>query len=151
MNLLLRPADPNDSEFAFQAKKAAFMQYVGQVWGWDEAQQRRLHEERFGAREFRIINVDGTDVGVIAVMAQPDCMDLYQLFILPRYQSRGIGTGCISLVIEEARALGMPLRLRALKVNSRAVSFYERQGFVRTGETDTHVMMEKATDGRHKR
>ncbi len=43
---------------------------------------------------------------------------------------------------EEARGLGRPVRLRVLKVNPRARAFYERLGFRRTGETDTHDLME---------
>lgn len=44
--------------------------------------------------------------------------------------------------MDEARRLGLPVRLQVLKINPRALSFYERSGFVRTGETDTHILME---------
>jgi hypothetical protein len=40
------------------------------------------------------------------------------------------------------RQLGLPVRLRVMKVNPRALAFYERLGFMRTGETDTHDLME---------
>jgi RimJ/RimL family protein N-acetyltransferase len=49
------------------------------------------------------------------------------------------------LVIEEARQLGLPLRLQVMKVNPRARTFYERLGFIHTGETDTHILMERAS------
>ncbi len=68
-----------------------------------------------------------------------------QLFLLPEYQSKGIGRECMLRVIEEARRLGLPVRLRVLKVNPRALAFYERLGFARTGETETHHLMEKTT------
>jgi RimJ/RimL family protein N-acetyltransferase len=48
----------------------------------------------------------------------------------------------MSLVMEEARGLGRPVRLRVLKVNPRARAFHERLGFRRIGETDTHDLME---------
>jgi ribosomal protein S18 acetylase RimI-like enzyme len=48
----------------------------------------------------------------------------------------------MALVMEEARARGVPVRLRVLKVNARARAFYERLGFVQTGETETHTLME---------
>ena len=48
------------------------------------------------------------------------------------------------LIMEEARQLGLSVRLRVMKVNPRALAFYERQGFMRTGETDTHDLMEWA-------
>jgi len=66
------------------------------------------------------------------------------LFLVPEHQGKGIGRKCMLLVINEARQLGLPIRLRVLKVNPRALTFYQRLGFVRTGETDTHVLMETA-------
>ena len=138
-----REATAGDSEFAYLTRRVALRAYVEKVWGWDEGEQRRLHERRFSARHFRIISVAGTDVGVLAFVVKPDCVQLNQLFILPEHQGRGIGSRCMALVLEKARGLGLPVRLRALKVNSRALAFYERHGFARTGETDTHVLMAK--------
>ncbi len=142
-NLTLQKAGPNDSEFAYRAKRAAFKEYVEQVWGWDEDEQRRLHERRFEAHDFRVINLDGIDVGIVAVAVAPDCVKVHQLFLLPEHQGKGIGRRCMSLILEEARQLGLPVRLRVMKVNLRALAFYRRLGFTCTGETDTHDLMEK--------
>lgn len=141
-NLTLRNALPNDRDFAYAVKKSAFKEYVDQVWGWDEAEQRRLHEQRFAAQDFRIINVDGVDVGVMAVVAEPDCVKLNQLFILPEHQNKGVGRECMLRIMAEARQRGVPVRLRVLKVNPRAQTFYQRLEFAPTGETDTHILME---------
>ena len=115
------------------------------VWGWDEDEQRQLHEQRFGAQDFRVINVAGTDVGIMAVVVAPDCVKLNQLSLLPEHQGKGIGRECMLLIMEEACRLGLPVRLRVLKVNPRALAFYQRVGFLRTGETETHVLMERAS------
>jgi len=141
--LTLRQATPDDSEFAYRVKRAAFKEYVEQVWGWDEAEQQQLHALRFRAQEFRVIHLAGTDVGIIAVVVTPDCLTVNQLFLFPEHQGQGIGHRCMLLVMEEARQLGLPVRLRVLKVNPRALAFYQRLGFVRTGETVTHYLMEK--------
>jgi len=144
-DLTLRQASRNDSEFAYRAKRVAFRQYVEKVWGWDEEKQRKLHEERFDAHDFRIINVAGTDVGIMALVVAPDCVQLNQLFLLPEHQGKGIGRECMLLVMQQASRLGLPVRLRVLKVNSRALAFFQQLGFCRTGETETHVLMERAT------
>jgi GNAT superfamily N-acetyltransferase len=73
----------------------------------------------------------------------PDCVHVHQLFLLPEHQGKGIGGECMSLILEEARQLGLPVRLRVLTVNPRALAFYRRLGFTRTGETDTHDLMER--------
>ena len=141
-SLCIRSASQNDSEFAYSVKKASFKVYTEKAFGWDENEQRQLHEQRFATQDFRIINVDGTDIGILAVVVAPDCVKLNQLLLLPEYQGRGIGNRCMLLIMEEARQLRLPVRLRVLKVNPRALTFYKRLGFMRTGETATHDLME---------
>ncbi len=142
--LKLRKATADDFELAYRIKKAAFRQYIEKVWGWDEDEQRKLHQRRFDEQNSRIINLAGEDVGFIASVVTPDCLQLNQLFILPAHQGKGIGRQCMLLIMAEARELGLPVRTAARKVNPRAVAFYLSLGFVRTGETDTHVLLEKA-------
>ena len=139
----LGQACPEDSEFAYCVKKAAFREYVEKVWGWDEDEQRRLHEQRFASQDFRVINIAGADVGIMAVVVEPNCLKVNQLFLLPEHQAKGVGRECMSRIIDEGRRLGLPVRLRVLKVNPRAAAFYQRLGFVCTGETATHVLMER--------
>ena len=142
-HVTFRPATAADSEFAYQTKRAAFRPYVEMVWRWDEDAQRKLHDRRFSEQEFRIVRESGVDVGVVALVRGPDCYILNQLFILPVYQSRGIGEACMMLIIREADEQRLPVRLQVLKVNERAIAFYRRLGFAQTGESDAHVRMER--------
>ena len=87
----------------------------------------------------------GTDIGIVAVVVAPDCVKVNQLFLLPEHQGKGIGSKCMSLIMDEGRRMGLPVRLRVLNVNQRALAFYQRLGFVRTGETDAHVLMERGS------
>ena len=151
-NFTIRKARPNDSNFAYSVKKAAFKEYVNKIYGWDDKEQRKLHEQRFRTQDFRVINIDGTDIGIIAVVIEPDCMKLNQFLLLPAYQGRNIGHQCMSLIMEEAHFLSLPVRLRVMKANPRALSFYQSLGFMRSGETETHDLMEfSAPDARTSR
>src|SRR5688572_4349022 len=98
-SLTLRKATPSDSEFVYGVRRAAFREYVEKGEGWDEAEQRRIHEQRFGAQEFRIIHVDGVDVGIMSMVGAPDCVKVTQFFLLPEHQGRGIGRRCMRLVM----------------------------------------------------
>jgi GNAT superfamily N-acetyltransferase len=138
----LRKAGPADHAFAYRVKQAAFREYVEQAGGWREDEQRRLHDQRFATQEFRVISAAGVDVGILATVVATDCVKVDQLFLLPEHQGRGLGHRCMALVMDEARGLGLPVRLRVLKVNPRAVAFYRRLGFTRTGETDSHDQLE---------
>ena len=140
-DLTLRPATRDDFELVYEVKRAAFKNYVDQVWGWNEDEQRAFHARRFAAQELRVINIHGIDAGYIAVDRTPESIDVHQLYVLPEHQSRGIGRECMLRVMADARDLGVPVHLQVLKVNSRARAFYERLGFGRSGETDTHVLM----------
>ena len=93
-------------------------------------------------QQYRIISVAGADVGVIVTVAAPDCLKLNQLFILPDHQGPGIGSRSMSLAMDEARRNDLPVRLRVMKVNPRALVFYRRLGFESTGDTETHIFLE---------
>jgi ribosomal protein S18 acetylase RimI-like enzyme len=142
-NLKLRKATASDSEFAFGVKKLVFGSYVDQVWGWDEEEQRQLHQRRFASQEFSVIQWSDIDVGILAIVREHGLIRINQLLILPDHQGKGIGGACMSRIIDDAAASGSPVRLQVLKINSRALAFFERLGFKRIGETDIHVQMEK--------
>lgn len=138
----LRKANPDDREFAFRVKRDAFKAYAEQVWGWDEAEQWELHARRFQAQNYRVICAGGREVGTLALVLEPDSLVVNQIFLLPEHQGQGIGARCMAWVMEEARRLGVPVRLRVLKVNPRARAFYTRLGFDGAGETEAHHLME---------
>jgi ribosomal protein S18 acetylase RimI-like enzyme len=142
-NLKLRKATAEDREFVFQTKKAAFKHYAEQVWGWDEDEQRRLHTRRFASQDFQVIQVSGMDAGILAVVRQADGVIVKQIYILPEYQSQGIGAACMLQITQDAASASLPVRLQVLKVNLRAIEFYKRLGFSSYGESDTHVLLEK--------
>jgi len=147
IDVTIRQATAADSEFAYQTKKAAFRAYVEEVLGWDELEQRRMHERRFAEQAFQVLQVSGQDVGILAVVREADYVKVNQLFILPEYQGRGIGRACMTRVITDAEGDGLPVRLRVLKVNPRAASFYRGLGFEETGQTNTHVELERLPQG----
>ena len=138
----LRPATHDDSQFAFDAKKAALGEYIGQTFGWDEDEQWRLHERRFCPSATRIIVSAGEDVGLVTVRREEGLLRLLQLFVLPEAQGQGIGSQVLAQVLDEARRAHHPVALRVLKSNPRAKAFYQRHGFAAVGETQTHHLME---------
>ena len=139
----LRKAHANDSEFVFIVKKAAFREYVEQVWGWDDSYQRELHNRRFAAQDVCIIQWCEVDVGFLAISHTSDMLKVNQLFILPEYQGRGIGSACMTRILDDASLEQKPVMLQVLRVNTRGIAFYRRLGFTIVGESTTHVQMEK--------
>ena len=141
--LNIRKARANDSEFVFAVKEAAYREYVEQVWGWDDSYQQELHNRRFAAQDVCIIQLHEVDIGFLAVSHTSDMLKVNQLFILPEYQGRGIGSACMTRIIDDANLEQKFVVLQVLKVNTRGIAFYQRLGFTIVGESTTHVQMEK--------
>ncbi len=139
--LNIRKAHASDSEFVFTVKKAAYREYVEQVWGWDESYQRELHDRRFDSQDLRIIQFCGVDVGFLARSNTSDALKVNQFFILPEYQGSGIGSACMTRIIDGASLEGKPVLLQVLKVNTRGLAFYRRLGFTVISESATHFQM----------
>jgi GNAT superfamily N-acetyltransferase len=140
--ITLRLATAGDLEFLFSLLRASLGPYVVQTFGpWDDAEQRARFLAATDPATHRVVELDGRPVGCLAVRRLPDEVRLNRVLLLPEFQNRGIGTRLVREVLDEARAAGLPVRLRVFRVNP-ASRLYERLGFVATGETDTHVLME---------
>ena len=141
--LSIRKTQATDSEFVFTVKKAAFREYVEQIWGWDDTYQRDLHNRRFASQDIRIIQYHGTDTGFLSTRNTSDTFKVDQLYILPEYQGKGIGAGCMKHIIDEANREQKPVTLQVLKINTRATAFYQRLGFTIVDENATHFQMRR--------
>lgn len=144
--LKFRKAQATDSEFVFTVKKAAFREYVEQIWGWDDTYQRELYNRRFASQDIRIIQFHGTDVGFLSTWNTPDTFKVDQLYILPDYQGKGIGAACMRHIIDDASLEQKPVTLQVLKINPRATAFYQRLGFKIVDENSTHFQMKRGPE-----
>ena len=141
--LKFRKAQATDSEFVFTVKKAAFREYVEQIWGWDDSYQRDLHNRRFASQDIRIIQFHGADVGFLSTRNTPDTFNVDQIYILPEYQRKGIGAACMKRIIDDANREQKPVTLQVLKINPRATAFYQRLGFTVVDKNATHFQMKR--------
>lgn len=64
------------------------------------------------------------------------------LCVLPRAQSKGVGTALLQFLLSYARVAGIPLRLSVDKENHRAIALYQRHGFHTVRESETVYFME---------
>jgi GNAT superfamily N-acetyltransferase len=142
--IALRSATPADSEFCFRLHKAAMGGYITAIWGWDEQRQRDFHARSFNPGRWQIITTGGTDIGMIDIEYRAAEVYLSRIEVLPGYQGRGVGTGLIRALIEEATRRGQSLVLDVLAVNHRAHALYRRLGLTevaRHGEGNIKITM----------
>lgn len=73
-----------------------------------------------------VVRVAGVVVGFVAVSRENECSWIDQLYLLPEYTRRGIGTA----LLEHARTtLRPPIRLYTFQCNDAASQFYQNHGF----------------------
>lgn len=110
----------------------------------------RYHPERAKARfrdgfrpeHMRLILVDGAFAGCVTLKPRDGHLEIEHFYLLPEHQGRGAGGEVIARLLAEADAARLPVRLGVLK-QSPAARFYERHGFVRTGEDEWDVYYER--------
>lgn len=136
----LRSASEQDRRFAYEVKRAALGPYVAQVWGWDEEFQQSFHSHDWTVRRPEIVVLDGVDMGTVQFVRGEADYHIGELYVLPDYQRRGIGSHLLRRFLAIADAELLPVRLEVIRINP-ARSLYERHGFVICGETETHYHM----------
>lgn len=87
---------------------------------------------------FRAIYADETPVGFLMLHDEPGKYFLWRFMIDHRHQGEGYGRRALELLIEHVR--GRPeaseLGTSCVPGDGSPIPFYEKSGFVRTGETD---------------
>lgn len=84
---------------------------------------RRKIEERIG--EYTRVLLDDAAVAYFRFVPEGERMELDDLYVLPAYRNRGIGTA----ILRRCRAQGKPVFFYVFTENRRAVALYEREGF----------------------
>jgi len=146
-----RSVTPEDEEFLLKLYKGSRGDDLrGLAWSEDriseflemqyEVQRRFLRTDYRNASE-EIVLFDGNPVGHLLIERREDGMHCVDVALTPENRSVGIGTFLIRRLQDEARRMSKPLRLQIIRFN-RAVTLFERLGFVRTSETGTHFQME---------
>jgi RimJ/RimL family protein N-acetyltransferase len=141
MQWTLRPTTADDRDFLFALHRAAMRPYVDTTWGWDDAEQARMFDQKFDPASQEIVQVDGVDAGTLAVEETDEEIWLAVIEIHPRFQGRGLGTAIIQSVLDRGAATVKPVTLRVLHSNPRARALYERLGLRPFREIETHVYL----------
>ena len=97
----------------------------------DRARHRFL--STFRAGDTKTVLLDGVVAGFFVVRRRADHLYLDHLYIAGAFQGRGLGRRCVDDVKSKALALGLPIRLTALK-GSPANQFYRACGFAPVSE-----------------
>ena len=142
MELTRRLATESDKPFVWEANRQAYQDVVVRQFGqWDEESQERDFNEKWESADFELVELAGEPVGAIWTTDEGEYLRLREVFLLPDYQGKGIGSQLVKQELTRARQQHKPLRLRVLREN-RARALYERLGFAVSSEAETTLWME---------
>jgi len=140
----LRRATQDDYSFAYNLIKTNMKDYAVRIWGtWNEDFQEKFFKNYFSTKIFQIIVVENKDVGIIALDKNKTAIIIYEIHLLPQYQRKGIGSLIFSDIIKIAQKENLEITLKVLKINFAAQKFYNKFGFEKYGETETHFLLKK--------
>ena len=127
----LRPYAPADDETAIELWRRAWqlaypeIDFAARVDWW----RQRWREELVPTAEIAVAEADGQIVGFVTV--DPGTLDLDQIVVAPEAWGMGVAS---ALIAEAKRISPDGLDLHVNKDNGRAIRFYEKHGFVISGE-----------------
>ena len=149
MTFDLRPDADADHEFLWRVASTTMSGYVEAIMGWDEAWQERRFRGNFGACSWRVIVVEGQDAGGLQAGPRPTDGDLClaNVYLLPPFQGRGVGSAVVRSLMADARAEGVPLTLNVLRSNPDARRLYERLGLRVVGENEERFFLSTSAEG----
>jgi ribosomal protein S18 acetylase RimI-like enzyme len=149
--IAFRPIRADDEEFLSNLYASTRTEELAQVQ-WSDAEKRqflemqfaaqhRYYQEQFPDAECSILLLDGDPIGRLYVDRRDDEIRILDIALLPESRNAGIGGVLIGELLEEARRLGVPVRIHVEQFNP-ALRLYQRLGFRKIGETGVHHLME---------
>lgn len=128
-----RRPGPDDGPALAALRVAAMRPSLEAVGRFDADRARDRFLRDYDPSLTETIHADGRLAGLLAVRLRPDDRNpdhlwLDHLYIHPDFAHRGLGSAAVRRVQHRAQALGLPVRLGALK-QSPANGFYRAHGF----------------------
>jgi ribosomal protein S18 acetylase RimI-like enzyme len=139
----LRPATEADFEPVLALSIRAMREHLERVGRFDPNRRRDRMRRQFDAGILHIIEQHGVMAGCIGIEDRGAAVEIHSLFLDTHAQRQGLGEAVFRAVL--APHPGRTFRIEVLK-ESPARRFWERQGFVLTGEAAFDWLMERAPD-----
>lgn len=136
----LRPVEEADFEPLLDLSIRVLRADLDRVGRFDPDRRRARMRAGFDPAALSAILCDGRLAGCIAAVPAGDHVEVHSFYLDPAAQGRGLGAAVFAALA--ARHPGQPVRIEVLK-GSAVHRFWEKQGFVRTGEQDFDWLYER--------
>lgn len=131
-------------KFIYNLKKEVYQKYVEKIYGeWNEENQKKLFNKfmKESSKNIELIYLKDKLVGFYNGKTKDDrSFEIGNICIIPEYQNKRIGTAVLKEILFENK--DKDIVLQCFKENP-ASKLYERMGFKKEIETQTHYIMKK--------
>ena len=143
MDYKIRFATCDDYDLIYNLKKENLRPYVEKIWGWDENYQVKDFAKKFNyIQHFFVIEVHDKFAGFLQFHFEYPYFEVENIHLHSEYRGNGIGSDILRNFQKVCISQKTKIRLECFKENRRAKSLYQKLGFIQTGETDTHYVLE---------
>jgi GNAT superfamily N-acetyltransferase len=142
------PASAADFERLLDLRILVMREHLERIGRFHPERARQRFRAGFQPAHMRLILVDGVFAGCVTLKPQDGHLEIEHFYLTPEHQGRGAGGEAIRQLLAEADGRALPVRLGVLK-QSPAARFYERHGFVRTGEDEWDIYYERPVSEAH--
>ena len=139
----LRHANSADAPFMYGLAELTMRTHVealGKRWSVTKMQDKCAQDSL--DPNYRIVQVAAEDCGFFCAEMTGSEVLLHAIVLHPKIQGQGIGTHLLYRVLQMAAQATLPVTLNVAKTNP-ARAFYEKFGFVVTGEDALHLRMQR--------
>lgn len=142
-----RDATEEDFEPLLAIRIDVMREHLERVFRYKPSRARRIFREHFAEPGLRAIMIGDELVGCVAFRKGTDAIKLDSFYLDRRYHNGGLGTTILKVLLNEADATGLPVRLGVL-TGSKADRFYLRHGFVKLREDEIEGEYERPAGDR---
>lgn len=132
-----RKATDEDLDLTFKIKQNALQEYLEMLWGWNEKAQKKFHRKEFKKEHFQVIELQNEPIGYLEIEPFKDHIFLANLMILQQFQGKGLG----KIIMQGLIKNNPKIVLEVLKVNQRAIKFYQGLNFEITEDLEVSFRM----------
>ncbi len=137
------PVSDTDFDDLVALRIAAMRDSLERIGRYDPERARERLRASFWPQHTRFILVMGQRAGFYTFRPAADGFHLDHLYIHPSFQSQGIGSLVLRLLLSQADAGQRPVHVGALR-DSRSNQFYQRHDFVQTSEDEWDIYYSRA-------
>jgi N-acetylglutamate synthase-like GNAT family acetyltransferase len=139
MAIGFRPAVEAEFEYILDLSVRTMREHLERIGRFDPARRRTRMRSHMDAGSLHLIRRGEEVLGCLGLYERGPAMELHSVFLEPALQGRGVGAKVFAVL--RAAHPGRPWWIEVLK-ESPARRFWERQGFVLTGESEFDWILE---------